>query len=170
MTNEDLLIWGFGLIGAAFALAILELLIPSGGIIAITASVVALAGVVAFWQVDWVWGVTSLVGSIVAGVAFIQFALKVMPYTPVGRGLILGGPDDEEEARRRAELDRARREAERALVGREGWAITSCRPVGSAEIDGQRYEVLAQGGSIESGESVRVVSVEGNQIKVRRLG
>jgi hypothetical protein len=107
VTNEDLLIWGFGLIGAAFALAILELFIPSGGIIAVTASVVAIGGVVAFWQVSWVWGVTALLGSIIAGIVLFQFALKVMPYTPVGRGLILGGPDDEEEIQRRREQDAA---------------------------------------------------------------
>lgn len=165
---EDLLFWGFGLIGVALGLAVLELFIPSGGIIAIAASVVAIAGVVAFWKVSWIWGLTSLVGAIVAGVALFQFALKVMPYTPVGRGLILGDQDNEF-ASRRAEEERQRLETERALVGATGVAITDCRPIGSAEIEGTRIEVLAVGGIIEQGTPVRVVHVEGNQIKVRAI-
>lgn len=164
--TETLLFWGFGLIGAALALAVIEVFVPSGGVIAITACVVAAAGVVAFWKVSWIWGVTSLLGTIIAGVALFQFAIKIMPYTPVGRGLILGDQTGEEAARR-AEAERARLEAERALVGATGVAVTDCRPVGSAVIEGTRIEVLAEGGSIESGTPVRVTSVEGNQVKVR---
>lgn len=169
MSNESLLYWGFGLLGAALALGIIELFIPSGGIIAVTAGVVALAGVVAFWSVDWIWGVTSLIGSVVAGVALFQFAIKIMPYTSVGRGLILGDQSGEEAARR-AEAERARHEAERALIGAGGIALTDLRPVGAVEIEGTRIEVLAEGGSIEAGTPVRVTHVEGNQVKVRAIG
>ena len=168
MSEDILLYWGFGLIGAALALAIVELFIPSGGLIAVTAGLVAIAGIVAFWKVDWIWGVLSLVGTGVAGVGLFQFAIKIMPYTAVGRGLILGDQDGEDAARR-AQEERARYEAERALIGATGVALTSCRPVGSAEIEGTRIEVLAVGGSIESGTPVKVVSVEGNQVKVRAI-
>ncbi len=165
---NETLYWGFGLISTALALAIVELFIPSGGLIAVTAAIVAIAGVVAFWMEDWVWGLTSLVGTIIGGIALFQFAIKVMPYTPVGRGLILGDQDGEEAARR-AEEERARREAEQALVGAVGVTVTGCRPVGSADIEGTRIEVLAVGGSIEAGTRVKVVSVEGNQVKVREV-
>jgi membrane-bound ClpP family serine protease len=166
--TETLLYWGFALLGVAFALAIVELFVPSGGLIAVTAGLVAVAGIVAFWKVDWIWGVTSLTGTIIFGIALFQFAMKVMPYTAVGRGLILGDQDGEEAARR-AQEERARYEAEQALIGATGVAMTSCRPVGSAEIEGTRIEVLAVGGSIEAGTPVKVVSVEGNQVKVRAI-
>jgi len=168
VTDTDLLIWGFGLIGAAFALGVLELFIPSMGIIAVTASILAVGGVVAFWQVSWVWGITALVGSVMGAIAMVHFAFKVMPYTPVGRGLILG-PDDEEEAARKRDVEQLKRQSERALVGAMGVARTALRPVGTAEIDGKRYDVLAQGGSIDQGARVRVTGVEGTQIKVREV-
>ena len=166
--SETLLYWGFGLIGAALALAVIEIFVPSGGVIAITACVVAAAGVVAFWKFSWIWGVTSLLGTVIAGVAIFQFAIKIMPYTPFGKGLILGDQTGEEAARR-AEAERARSEAERALIGATGVAMTACRPIGSAEIEGTRIEVLAEGGSIEAGTPVRVTSVDGNQVKVRAV-
>ena len=161
----DPVLWGSGLIGLALALAILEVFIPSGGLIGMAAGVIALAGVVAFWTESWLLGVASLAATIVAGVALFQFALKVMPYTPVGRGLLLNDAPDAEANRYAAEHDR--HEAERALVGAEGVAVTDLRPVGAADIDGERVEVLAEGGAIGAGRRIRVTRVEANQIKVR---
>jgi len=163
------LVWGFSLVGIAFALVILEFIVPSGGLIALTAALVALAGVVAFWMEDPMWGIISAGGVLVFGVAAIVFFFKIFPYTPAGRGLILGG---EANGREDADADafrseQKRREAEQALVGAEGVALVDLHPIGAVDIDGKRVEALAEGGWIERGTRVVVVSVSGNQIKVR---
>lgn len=167
---NELLLWGFGLIGVGLVLAVLEVFVPSAGVIALVSASAAIAGVVAFFRYDTVWGVVSLVGVVVAGVSLFNFALKVLPYTPVGKGLILGGgASGEEAARVRAEAERAEAAAAAALIGVEGEALTDCRPVGSARLEGERLEVLAVGGMIEEGSRVRVVSVEGKTVRVRAV-
>jgi membrane-bound serine protease (ClpP class) len=56
-----------------------------------------------------------------------------------------------------------------ALRGKTGTALSTLRPVGKAEIEGQRYTVEADGTFIEPGTAVRVINVQGNQITVRSV-
>ncbi len=169
MTSDELLLWGFGLIGVAFALAMAEMFVPSGGVIAVVSVILAAAGVVAFWRVSWVWGMTSLVGTIAGGVGAFNLAIRVFPHTPVGKGLILGSAEPEEALVRRAQAEKAAEESARAIVGATGTALTDLRPVGIAEIGGHRMEVLAEGGIIDRGHPVRVTGVEDGQVRVRPL-
>ena len=53
-----------------------------------------------------------------------------------------------------------------ALVGLKGRTLTPLSPVGEAEIDGERREVLSDSGYIPSGESVVVLRTEGKKIVV----
>lgn len=169
MTPDELLLWGFGLIGVAFALAIAEMFIPSAGVISVVALLVATAGIIAFWRVSWEWGVSALAGTVVGGIALFNLAIRVFPHTPVGKGLILGARDNEEAAADRLRAEREAAAAMRALIGATGTALTDLRPVGTAEIAGHRTEVLAEGGVIDRGQSVRVVSIENGQVRVRPL-
>lgn len=163
--NQTLLYWGFGLLLASVLLYFIEFFVPSGGLIGLTATVVAVAGIVTFWRVTWVWGITSLgIMAVLVPVAF-NFALRVMPNTPMGKHLILS--DDAETVQRRALEETRQLEQEQALVGSVGTALTDLRPVGQIEIDGTRLEVLAEGGHVSAGQRVRVTTVQGNQVKVR---
>lgn len=54
-------------------------------------------------------------------------------------------------------------------LGQEGVAITPLRPAGTAEIDGDRVDVVTEGGFILTGERVKVVLVEGGRVVVRSL-
>ncbi len=167
MIENTLVLWGFGLLGAALLLLVAEIFIPSGGIIGVTACLLAIAAVVAFWRVSWVWGVTSLLLELVLAPVAVNFMLRVMPHTPVGRQLIL---DDEGDiARRHAQEAKRTAEQAQALVGASGAALTDLRPVGTVEIEGTRIEALAEGGMIRSGTRVRVTSVEGSQVRVRAV-
>ncbi len=169
---EYLLLWGIGLIAFGFVLIGVELFVPSGGAIAAIAAVSMIGGCVACWMESVTWGIISTVALIVLVPLSVNFALKLLPHTPVGKGLILGGDEDAEQeaavAKARAEHELA--EARAALVGAEGTAATDLRPVGTALIDGTRIEVLAEGGLIDKGERLRVTAVEGNEVKVRRIG
>ncbi|MCA9292416.1 MAG: NfeD family protein [Phycisphaerales bacterium] len=166
---SDHLIWGIGLMAGALMLFLLEVFIPSGGVIGFTAFAVAVAGVVAFWMEGSAWGVASTIGLIVLVPLAFNFALRIMPNTPFGRRLILGDDEDEALLAQRAAAESERRERERALVGAEGVVLTDLRPVGSAKIEGQRLEVLAETGVIEAGARIRVTKVEGTQVKVRAI-
>ncbi len=162
--------WGSGLYAAAFLLFLVEVLIPSGGIIGIAAVLVALAGVIAFFFADTTWGIISLLALIVLTPVLTAFALKVFPRTPFGKHLILGGDTDEEEEAREAhaaQREREQREREEALVGMEGVARTDLRPVGSVTFEDSVIEVQAEMGFVAAGTRVKVTRVEGNRVRVR---
>lgn len=55
------------------------------------------------------------------------------------------------------------------LVGQEGELLTQCKPVGKARIDDATYVVYATSGYITRGATVKVTSVEGDNIFVERV-
>ena len=159
-------IWGVVLIGTGFVLAAIEVFLPSMGLIAAVAGLCALGGVVALFQESAGWGFTGLGAVSLGALGAFLFALKVLPHTPMGRGLILGDFDDEQPDDRLKDANELR-ELELALEGAVGTAATDLRPVGTAEIEGSRVEVIARTGAIDAGTPVRVVEVRGNEVYVR---
>lgn len=53
------------------------------------------------------------------------------------------------------------------LIGLEGTSVTPLRPSGTAVINGERLDVVSEGGFIEMNQQVKVVKVEGIRIVVR---
>ena len=56
-----------------------------------------------------------------------------------------------------------------ALTGKEGVTATVLNPVGIAEFDGVRLNVVSEGSYLEKGTKVKVQQVEGNKIIVRKV-
>ncbi len=56
----------------------------------------------------------------------------------------------------------------RSLIGTFGIAITSLRPAGQIEVNGERYDAMADNGFVSPDESVRVIDVSGNILVVRK--
>lgn len=54
------------------------------------------------------------------------------------------------------------------FLGKTGTALTLMRPAGSAIIEGERVDVVSEGGFIERGANVKVIAVEGTRIIVRK--
>lgn len=55
------------------------------------------------------------------------------------------------------------------LVGKKGITTTNLRPSGYASIDGETYDVTAEGFFLNKDELIRVVGVEGVKITVKRV-
>lgn len=55
------------------------------------------------------------------------------------------------------------------LVNQMGVAFTNLRPSGTAVINGQRVDVVTEGGMIQRGQPIRVVAVEGLRVVVRSV-
>jgi membrane-bound serine protease (ClpP class) len=51
-------------------------------------------------------------------------------------------------------------------AGQTGTALTPLRPSGIATIDGERYDVVTQGGFVPKGAEIRVISIKGTRIVV----
>ncbi|MEO1009038.1 MAG: NfeD family protein [Planctomycetota bacterium] len=161
---DQLLFWGFLLLGAAALLGVMELLIPSAGVIGIVAVAVAVAGVVCLFIADTAWGVVGTAIVLVAGPVGTWYGFKILPYTPMGRGLILSDRDPEDDEEGPPESPVA---ARLALVGQEGEVLTDLRPVGVVLLEGTRLDAVAETGYIPAGSRVRVVAADGLQLTVR---
>lgn len=57
----------------------------------------------------------------------------------------------------------------KALIGKEGLAITECRPVGKIRIDQETYEAQSVGRVIPKGDVVKVVAIEDARIMIDKL-
>jgi membrane-bound ClpP family serine protease len=167
------LIWGVVLFGVALVLLVLELFVPSGGLISVVAGVALVGSVAAFFTHDPVWGFTAAGIYLVLSPLVIVTLLRFWTHSRVGRKLVLGGEEedyeaDPEAAAARSEEARRRRVSElAALVGSRGVAETSLRPVGTVRIEGRRIDALAESGIIDAGSPVEVVAAYDNQLKVR---
>ena len=167
---ESYLFWGICLLLAAVLLLFVEVFIPSMGLISLTAFVLAIAGVVCLFQVSAAWGVVGLLSFLVFGCGAFMFALRIMPNTWIGRRLMYGddaakhehdGEDAPPPVEERGEFD--------ALVGMEGVALTDLRPVGTVRVGEQKIQAVSETSLIRGGARIRVVSVDGNQLRVRPI-
>lgn len=55
------------------------------------------------------------------------------------------------------------------LIGLEGEALSTLRPAGTALIQGERLDVVSEGGYIIKGSLIKVVKVEGTKVVVREI-
>jgi len=172
-STEGYLLWGFILLGAALGLLVLELFVPSGGLIGVLCGIAAIGSIVSFMMHDAVWGLGALAFYVVLGPMIVVFALKVWVRSPFAKQLILGAEQmnldqSSEEAYEESERSRRMRMGElQALIGSEGVTVTPLRPVGFVRLQGHRIDAQAESGVIESNTPVIVVDVYDNQIKVR---
>lgn len=83
--------------------------------------------------------------------------LQLFPHTPIGKKMTL---KTSLSAQSSLEIP--------DLIGTTGEAVTPLRPAGTALIQGQRMDVVAESGLIESGEKISVISQEGMRIVVRK--
>ncbi len=165
--DEVMLFWGLGLLAAALLLVVIEVFVPSGGVIAFIAIGAAVAGVVCLFRVSTTWGLIGLLCLVFGGPSVFGFALKVWPHTPIGRRMLGEKTPEQVESERQAAQEERDRLA--ALVGAEGIVLTDLRPIGVVEIDGRRYDALSEESLIRAGRRVRVTVAEPNQVKVRSV-
>jgi membrane-bound ClpP family serine protease len=164
---ETLLLAGIGLILLGALLIVVEAFVPSGGVIGLAAAACAVAGVVVLFRHDAMWGTTGLLCVVVLGPMVFFWAVKMLPYTPMGKHIM--GDSGEDIAARRSVEESRWREARSALEGKEGTAATDLVPAGVVVIDGARHDAIARGGLIDKGARVRVTRVDGMEIEVREI-
>jgi membrane-bound ClpP family serine protease len=171
--NETYLMWGFILAAGALGLLLIELLIPSGGLLGLLCGIAAIGSIISFFQYDTTFGVAALLAYIILTPILLVFFFKLWIQSPLAKRMVLGGDvqgqaDGEQDTLKTAETVRLKRLEElRQLIGAEGVTVTDLRPVGVVKIDGQRIDALAESGIVEAETPVVVTDVYDNQIKVR---
>ena len=155
-----------GLAAAGVLAIILEVFVPSAGIIGIAGLESIIASIVIAYQ-----RLGNLIGSIYLAVVlvlvpvFIVLYFRFFPRSPVGRWLI---SQDRQEPEKGYSSFTPEKYVD--LIGKEGTSLTILRPAGMVRIDGQKYSAVTGGEFIEKDKPIKVVKVEGSRVVVRQGG
>ena len=155
--------WAVLLLVIGVALAVLEVFIPSGGVLGFLATCSIIAAIAVGFMDGRPWvGFTILMTAVFGVPLAVVVALKWWPCTPLGRRMLLQAPTDSEVL-----PDNPRRRKLKELVGRVGVAKSKMLPSGAITIDGSTVDAVSQGMPIDAGQQVRVLEVHGSRVVVR---
>ena len=157
--------WAILLLLIGCALVVLEVLIPSGGIISILSGVAFITAiVVASWEGPTTGPITGFVFAaltLFAVPTLVAVAFKYWPKTRMGKAFLGELPREDEVVPN---------DPRRSLIGQVGVARSKMLPSGAVEINGQMVDAVTQGQAIEPGAYVVVVEVRANRVVVRPAG
>ena len=128
--SESRLLSGVILIAIAMIVFFIEIFIPSGGLLAVGASIALVAGVVMLFYADPTYGLFGVIFALIAIPFLLVVGLKIMPNTLIARMLTL---KDAPLADKQAEAA-----AQHELLDTTGKALTDLRPVGTCLINAKR--------------------------------
>lgn len=162
---EYWLIWSLVLFVVGLLIAVIEVVVPSGGLLAIAALGALIGSLVCAYQLSGLTATALAAVELVCVPVVVVFAFKILPKTSLGRQLFLSPPAPSKSSGW-ATSAVAANDGFSALAGKQGKAATMLRPAGTVEIDGRRISVVTRGEMIAEGKTVRVIEVEGNRIVV----
>ena len=151
------------LLALGVTLAMMEVLLPSGGVLGFFAAAAIVAALVLAFRESNALGIAFIVVTMVLVPTVVVVGFKIFPRTAIGRRLILKPAVETKNQRGSAGVSE---ETYACLLGKNGIAVTPLRPSGIAEIDEQRYSVVTEGDTIEDSAEIVVVKIEGNSIVV----
>jgi len=142
-------------------LLVLEIFIPSLGLLTAIALLCLAGGVYIFFQISTAVGWIGVWTAVILIPVVWALVYKLLPKTKLGRVLELkkveqamGGIPDQEHLE--------------SLLGQSGMVLTPLRPVGMCEFDGNKVVCVSDMGFIEKQIQVKVIHVEGNKVTVRK--
>ncbi|MBN2703576.1 MAG: hypothetical protein JXR23_05120 [Pontiellaceae bacterium] len=145
------------LLAVGFILVGTEIFVP-GGILGAFGAVAWLAAAIVGWiAFPDPWKLVSAVGLLFIGLLTFIIWIRFFPKSRMGKVLSLS---------ENAASYKAHKTANLPPVGSVGKAVSTLRPSGIAEIEGQRLDVVANGEWIEAGESIKISSTSGGHISV----
>ena len=139
---------------------IVEMLLPTVGLLAGVGVAAMLYSVVLALGGD-VDAILAMLGSVFIAAIIFALIVKKLPSSKLWNKFVL---HDQSTSWRGFVSAQPRTE----LVGRTGVVTTELRPSGTAEIDGHPVDVVSEGAFLPKGTNVRVVTVEGARVVVRK--
>ncbi len=159
----DFWVWAVVLLTLGLGLAVLEVFIPSGGILGFLACCSVVAGIIVGFQDERLWVGPAILGAAAVGMpTVVILAFKWLPKTAIGRRVLLIGPKSEETLPEDPRMDKLK-----GLVGQVARAKCKMRPAGAITIDRRTIDAVSEGMPIEAGQMVRVIEVSANRVVVR---
>jgi membrane-bound ClpP family serine protease len=154
------------LLFAGLGVLVLEVFVPSGGVLAIITSItlcLSLACAYAAWAenypIVW-WGFCGLLVLLIPTTLISAF--YVLPRTPIGKRALLVAPDADDLQPYTEEAIRLNK-----LVGQYGRTLTLMNPGGMVLVTGLRLHAFSEGMLLDPDTSVEVVEIRGTRVVVR---
>ena len=146
---------------AAVVLAMVDLFVPSGGMLLILAIAAAIASILFGFRSGGTMGMIMLTLVIASIPTFAALAIKIWPKTPIGRRIILGLPN------RSGKHSKSVSSPLEEFVGLVLVADSPLMPSGHVKIGHRRMNAIAESGLIEVGQRVKVIGVRERNLLVR---
>jgi membrane-bound ClpP family serine protease len=159
MNALDPLAWSILLMLVGCVVLVLEVFIPSGGVLSILSAAAFLGSILFAFQRGPVTGLGFLVTTIVLVPLLLAAGFHYWPRTKIGKAILGELPTDEEVLPD---------DPHRPLLGRVGIARSKMLPSGVVEVDGQMVDAITNGRAIEPGTYVVVSEVRANRVVVRQ--
>ena len=160
------------LFAAGIILLLLEIfVIPGFGIAGVIGIILVIGSIflslvgnnVPYWDPDAISrAVIQLSGALVSAFIIIFLIARFLPKSKVFSRLVLQHEE-------KADQGFVSYPSIKELIGKEGIALTTLRPAGSVELEGARYDVVADWEYIPQGSKVKVIRVEGIKVVVKEV-
>lgn len=145
----------------AIVLALVDLYVPSAGMLILLSLVAAVGSVFFGFQRSTTSGMTMLT-LVAATIPILGLAaIRIWPHTPIGRRIVLGLPP---------ERSTTANEQPNTLAELIGYVVTSeypLMPSGQITIDHRAYNAFAEAGYIDAGQRIEIVAVRRRDLVVR---
>ena len=154
--------WALLLLVIGLFVVILELFLPSGGILGVIAGALIVTSIVLGFMESVNSGALILLLTVIALPALLGAMVKIWPHTPLGKRILLHDLKPEDVLPIRPDTEK-----KATLEGQLGVAKTKMLPSGIVIINGEKYDALSDGFAIDAGDPVKVTSVRENRIHVQ---
>jgi membrane-bound serine protease (ClpP class) len=152
---------GLLLIILAAVLLVVEIFVPSFGLLSICAITSLVGGIWLFFKESTAAGWAGVcIAAVVVPIVWI-ITYRLFPKTSFGKSVTLEGPERDKGDAIPDTPDLVK------MLGETGVVISPLRPVGMCDFDGERLECVAETGYVEKDVTIKVIRVEGTQLTVR---
>ncbi|RLS93649.1 MAG: hypothetical protein DWI11_06580 [Planctomycetota bacterium] len=164
MTPDDSMLPALALIlgGAALAIFMIELFIPTGGVLALLCGSLGIASIIVGFLYSPSFGMILLAVYAIAAPVLIVVGLKFWARSPLGKKMILTAQDG-------GHTDVAQGGVVAlAPIGTRLLALTALRPIGFVDFNGARCDATTETDFVDAGEWVEVTAHREGAVRVRR--
>lgn len=156
--------WILITLAAGLLLLILEVFVPSGGILGIISAILFVVSIALGYMQSSLTGSVLLLTLVILVPIVSAIAVHYWPRTPTGKHFFPNHPTEEELNPSVPHQNRVN-----DLLEVEGTAVTPLRPSGVCVFNDVRVDTITEGMMLESGDNVRVIRIHGTQVVVRKI-
>jgi membrane-bound ClpP family serine protease len=160
---DQLFLWSLLLLLLGLACLVLEMFVPSGGMLGVLSTLSILSALVLAFMSGPMYGSAMTIAVTILVPVILAVAVKYWPHTPLGKLIMLTPPESVEEVLPSTEAYRTRN----LMIGKKGVAKSPMLPSGVVLIEGRTYDAISSGMPIEANQPICVVGVDTQRLVVR---